>query len=104
MPGGADVAQLVEHFTRNEGVSGSIPLVGFVRIPPAAGCSIARRQAALTKTQPVGGWGFGCGAGSTRTVPGPLPESLTERAFDADAFEAALSFPLADFKERNVTR
>jgi hypothetical protein len=29
----ADVAQLVEHFTRNEGVSGSNPLVGFTPIP-----------------------------------------------------------------------
>ena len=28
----ADVAQLVEHFTRNEGVSGSIPLVGSSRL------------------------------------------------------------------------
>ena len=28
-PGHADVAQLVEHFTRNEGVPGSIPGVGF---------------------------------------------------------------------------
>ncbi len=30
MPWVADVAQLVEHFTRNEGVSGSNPLVGSV--------------------------------------------------------------------------
>jgi hypothetical protein len=28
-PRHADVAQLVEHFTRNEGVSGSNPLIGF---------------------------------------------------------------------------
>jgi hypothetical protein len=28
---GADVAQLVEHFTRNEGVRGSSPRVGFTR-------------------------------------------------------------------------
>jgi hypothetical protein len=26
----ADVAQLVEHFTRNEGVAGSSPAVGFI--------------------------------------------------------------------------
>ncbi len=32
---GADVAQLVEHFTRNEGVSGSIPLVGLSSHPQA---------------------------------------------------------------------
>jgi len=30
IPANADVAQLVEHFTRNEGVPGSIPGVGFV--------------------------------------------------------------------------
>jgi hypothetical protein len=29
----ADVAQLVEHFTRNEGVRGSNPRVGFKRVP-----------------------------------------------------------------------
>src|SRR4051794_26227117 len=29
----ADVAQLVEHFTRNEGVSGSSPLVGSSKAP-----------------------------------------------------------------------
>ena len=29
----ADVAQLVEHFTRNEGVRGSNPRVGFSEIP-----------------------------------------------------------------------
>jgi hypothetical protein len=29
IPANADVAQLVEHFTRNEGVPGSIPGVGF---------------------------------------------------------------------------
>ena len=29
-PANADVAQLVEHFTRNEGVPGSIPGVGFI--------------------------------------------------------------------------
>ena len=29
----ADVAQLVEHFTRNEGVPGSSPGVGFDKIP-----------------------------------------------------------------------
>ena len=29
IPASADVAQLVEHFTRNEGVPGSIPGVGF---------------------------------------------------------------------------
>ena len=33
----ADVAQLVEHFTRNEGVSGSNPLVG-----SRLGCADAR--------------------------------------------------------------
>jgi hypothetical protein len=32
IPASADVAQLVEHFTRNEGVPGSIPGVGFFRI------------------------------------------------------------------------
>ncbi len=31
----ADVAQLVEHFTRNEGVRGSSPRVGFARCPAA---------------------------------------------------------------------
>ena len=30
IPANADVAQLVEHFTRNEGVPGSIPGVGLV--------------------------------------------------------------------------
>src|SRR5438270_8373679 len=33
-PRQADVAQLVEHFTRNEGVRGSNPRVGFEPIPP----------------------------------------------------------------------
>jgi hypothetical protein len=31
IPANADVAQLVEHFTRNEGVPGSIPGVGFYK-------------------------------------------------------------------------
>jgi hypothetical protein len=31
--GRADVAQLVEHFTRNEGVRGSSPRVGFAVLP-----------------------------------------------------------------------
>ena len=45
----ADVAQLVEHFTRNEGVRGSNPRVGFQEIPqmrafsmPAAGHRLLR--------------------------------------------------------------
>ena len=33
----ADVAQLVEHFTRNEGVSGSSPLVGSLEAPQMQG-------------------------------------------------------------------
>src|ERR1700751_5780992 len=32
-PANADVAQLVEHFTRNEGVRGSSPRVGFPGVP-----------------------------------------------------------------------
>src|SRR3954452_3465917 len=32
-PGSADVAQLVEHFTRNEGVPGSSPGVGSEKVP-----------------------------------------------------------------------
>ncbi len=32
IPANADVAQLVEHFTRNEGVRGSSPRVGLGRI------------------------------------------------------------------------
>ena len=36
----ADVAQLVEHFTRNEGVRGSSPRVGFMETTAVAGISI----------------------------------------------------------------
>ena len=38
IPANADVAQLVEHFTRNEGVPGSSPGVGF-RFVKARNCS-----------------------------------------------------------------
>jgi hypothetical protein len=39
IPAPADVAQLVEHFTRNEGVPGSSPGVGFVETPAMTGVS-----------------------------------------------------------------
>ena len=39
----ADVAQLVEHFTRNEGVGGSSPPVGSSGSPCSSGLSIVRR-------------------------------------------------------------
>src|ERR1700733_15792150 len=35
IPANADVAQLVEHFTRNEGVRGSSPRVGLAQYLPA---------------------------------------------------------------------
>src|SRR6476661_167045 len=44
-PPRADVAQLVEHFTRNEGVSGSNPLVGF---PYRAANAVVRRTRAAS--------------------------------------------------------
>ena len=37
IPANADVAQLVEHFTRNEGVPGSSPGVGFGKGPKNRG-------------------------------------------------------------------
>jgi hypothetical protein len=46
-PANADVAQLVEHFTRNEGVSGSNPLVGFGATP-----TMAARRALLKRCGP----------------------------------------------------
>jgi hypothetical protein len=36
IPASADVAQLVEHFTRNEGVRGSSPRVGLRKAPQMA--------------------------------------------------------------------
>jgi hypothetical protein len=43
MPVLAGVAQLVEHFTRNEGVSGSNPLAGFSRYVCTFLISLTRR-------------------------------------------------------------
>ena len=39
IPANADVAQLVEHFTRNEGVPGSSPGVGLRKAPRCASCA-----------------------------------------------------------------
>src|SRR5215212_136554 len=47
----ADVAQLVEHFTRNEGVSGSNPLVGSQERP-----AIARGRMAARRPHPSAAW------------------------------------------------
>ncbi len=55
----ADVAQLVEHFTRNEGVSGSNPLVGFEKEPATAGLSRA-----LSSRDKAAGRGAGNGLGN----------------------------------------
>src|SRR6202050_5334368 len=41
----ADVAQLVEHFTRNEGVRGSSPRVGFTQRPYSRRPDCRRRRA-----------------------------------------------------------
>jgi hypothetical protein len=41
-PRAADVAQLVEHFTRNEGVRGSNPRVGFLQLARLRDTALAK--------------------------------------------------------------
>jgi hypothetical protein len=57
----ADVAQLVEHFTRNEGVRGSSPRVGSGKSPLIRGFLLSRRGLRHR-------WGHGCGGGAKRAV------------------------------------
>ena len=53
-PANADVAQLVEHFTRNEGVPGSNPGVGSRKSPAQAGLALARWCARSARLMALG--------------------------------------------------
>ena len=71
--GQADVAQLVEHFTRNEGVRGSNPRVGSLKAP-LSGVFVCRLADALAA---------GSHLGHTRVV---LRACLADEFFRGDGF------------------